>query len=198
MAPKICMLFSGTFRCFHQDLFERLVVRDKPIDLVCSLNKFDGTFSPQLSLTYYHMYELPDSWNFVGRGDKWNNYNTCSMYYHNQIAFRRASALKPDIVIKFRSDIIPSMEFPHFTPEKNTIYHPSSNSYSGINDQVAVGDFDSMKKYCDLYDHLEHYVNSKQCNFHPETLLLHHLRSSDLKIDKFHFDYTLDPHRRNN
>lgn len=196
MEPKRCMLFSGTFRCYHKDLIDRYVMQDKKIDLVCSLNKFDGTIPP--FLTYYHTYELPDSWDFVGRGDKWNNYNTCSMYYHNMIAFKRADYFKPDIVIKFRSDIIPRSEFPHFIPEKNTIYHPSSNSYSGINDQVAVGDYESMKKYCDLYNHLEHYVKSGQCRFHPETLLLHHLRTQGLNIQTFHFEYTLDPHRRNN
>lgn len=195
-SPKICMIFSGTFRCFHKELFDKFVLRDRDIDMVCSLNRFDGTYPPYL--TYFHTYNLPDSWEFVGRNGNWNNYNTCSMYYHNMKAFQRAEKLKPDIVIKFRSDVIPSMEFPDIIPEPNTVYHPSCNIYSGINDQVALGDFESMRKYCDLYNHLEEYVRSKQCNFHPETLLLHHLRTVGLNIKTFNFNYSLDPKRRNN
>lgn len=196
MELKRCMIFSGTFRCYNEELFKDLVIGDEKIDMVCSLNKFDGTYPPYL--TYFKTYELPDHWHFVNRLDNWSNYNTCSMYYHNNLAFKYASRLKPDIVIKMRSDIIPRSKFPHFIPAKNTVYHPNVEIYSGMNDQIAVGDFETMKIYCDLYNNLEQYVKGNECRFHAETLLLHHLRKHGVQVEKFNFNYSLAPNRRNN
>ena len=195
MEPKRCMIFSGTFRCFNPELFNKLVIQDKNIELICSLNTppCDGTIPPPL--TYYNPYQLPESWTFVNKTEKWNNYNTCSMFYHNMMAFERASALQPDIIIKFRSDIRPASEFPYFECAPNTIYHPNCNIWSGINDQVAVGDYESMRKYCDLYNHLEDYVKELKIPFHPETLLLFHLQKSGLTIKTFEFNYELDGNR---
>jgi hypothetical protein len=186
------MIFSGTFRCFDKEQFEQFVDKKRNIEIFCSLNDFHE-LAPTSST--YEKYVLPEHWKFVDNNIKWNNYNTCSMYYHNMMAFNKLSHLKPDIVIKFRSDVIPNSEFPDIIPEKNTIYHPKKHIFNGINDQIALGDYESMKIYCDLYNHLENYVVNDHCAFHPETLLHFHLKKQNISIKTFDFDYELSRNR---
>jgi hypothetical protein len=133
-----------------------------------------------------------------------NIYNCLSMFYHNKLAFElieREIEKKNkhySVVIKYRGDIQSNSDFPLLlTVEKNTIYIPEGCDWrDGINDQIAYGDYISMKKYSHVFDNIKDYCQ-EGIILHPETLLKHHLKVNHLKIKRFKFDYSLNEKRKN-
>lgn len=65
-----------------------------------------------------------------------------------------------------------------------------------MNDQIAIGDMQSMKVYCSIYDHVYKYVFEDDIILHPETLLHHHLQKLNIEISLFSYIYGLDPNRK--
>lgn len=132
------------------------------------------------------------------------------MYYCNMQAFRlieehqQEKGFVYDIVIKFRADIITNHILPiNFDICKHQIMIPSGEDYyfehgsqPGINDQIAYGDFQTMKLYSSLYSSIENYILSRISGYHPEALLLTHLQRHSINITRFDFEYTLDEHRK--
>jgi glycerophosphoryl diester phosphodiesterase len=117
--------------------------------------------------------------------------NAYSMFYHNFKAFEmiEASGLHFDVVIKSRFDMVSKDKLLPSPLDSNTVYIPNCNDWGGINDQVAYGDMESMKKYCDVVNNIIPLCNSG-VNFHPETLLHEHLTQC-LGIKRFDFKYEL-------
>jgi hypothetical protein len=125
--------------------------------------------------------------------------NTTSMFYNHykNMQLIEEYGKKYDVVLYLRADMLPSasLELP-LQIEKNTIYIPSSYDYNGINDQMAFGDFESMKKYTSLYAHLNTYIKNKEVGFHPETILQYHLKKIGVNISRFEFPYDLNEKRK--
>ena len=96
-----------------------------------------------------------------------------------------------------RSDIISNSKFPfdeNILVDSNTVYIPNCCDFLGINDQMAYGDFNSMKKYCDEYNNLS-TILSKLHHLNPEQILKKYLNNSGLNIKRYSFDYELNPKR---
>jgi len=84
---------------------------------------------------------------------------------------------------------------------KKTIFENGYyKSYSGdymeqyVMDHFAVGDYESMMKYCKCYSNLEFLCNQRKIPLHPEWITKQNLLASKLEIKRFKFDYSL--HRR--
>jgi hypothetical protein len=125
-----------------------------------------------------------------------NLYNMHSMFYHNYKCmeliknYQQKHNIKFDIIIKYRADIYSDNILNLDKPDKNTIYIPDRYNYGGINDQIAYGDFTSMEIYSECY--LNFLNCAKSCNkFHPETILSHHLKTKNLNISPFKYEYIL-------
>lgn len=102
--------------------------------------------------------------------------------------------------------MVPFEEFPF--PQKvepNTIYIPHGNDYpyhwdnpyyhvAGVNDRIAYGDVDSMRIYSNVYEKIDEYCSNGR-PYHPESLVLHHLESNGLKIQRFPFQFCLHSDR---
>jgi hypothetical protein len=123
--------------------------------------------------------------------------NMYSMFFHNMKCFQLIDNYQKnhnitfDIVVKYRADIKSTepLQFP-LQIKANTIYIPNSADYGGINDQIAYGNFNSMKEYSNCC--LQFYELAKKINrFHPESLLLAHLKQSKLDIERIKFKYKL-------
>ena len=110
----------------------------------------------------------------------YNQFKCMEMIYNHNLHF--------NIVVKWRTEISfrEMFQFEN-TLEKQTVYIPSDFDWGGINDQIAYGDFESMKLYSDLFKHLLDYIHIRA---HPETLLQHHLNKY-VKIERFRFPYHL-------
>jgi hypothetical protein len=138
-----------------------------------------------------------------------------SMFYHQNKAFKLLETYKEkhkypfDIILVFRTDVHPSnTSLPPMYPivegiRPNTVYIPgidisntkinstkdSSNSHAnGINTISAYGDFDSMKKYCNL-------IQSLSQPDHAEIILLKHIKNMNLEIQRFTHEVTKNKER---
>ena len=98
---------------------------------------------------------------------------------------------KYDLVIKIRFDIKLESFIDLYEVNPKKIYIPEGWDHrGGINDLLAVGGYDVMKTYCNLYSHLEEY--SEEGNmFHPETLLKVHLEKNQIEVERPKIGYFL-------
>ena len=81
--------------------------------------------------------------------------------------------------------------------DDNNIYVPDGNLFglpvpSGVNDHMAIGNYNSIKKYCSLYLYLEKYLNDGVI-IRPETILLAHLINMNLKVTYYIRNYGIIP-----
>jgi hypothetical protein len=141
--------------------------------------------------------------------------NTYSMFYHNKRCFDLIEKYyqKFDIIIRFRADIHSPEVLPILNIKPNTIYIPKGQDpFEGtINDQVAYGDFNSIKIYCEVVNNIIAFCNcnkpqliksfnsiiNKNTLFHPETLMKKQLDVCRLNIIRFDYTYNLDKIRFN-
>ena len=55
----------------------------------------------------------------------------------------------------------------------------------GINDRLAIGDFESMKKYMYIFDNCIHLLENNLSFPHPESLTLGNIQYNNLNIERF-------------
>ncbi len=97
-----------------------------------------------------------------------------------------------DIIISLRIDLHFNSKFEFNKIEENTIYIPKCYDYGGINDQLAYGDFDAMKKYMNIFDNIIELLNTNKSIVHPETLTLANINYMSLKVSRFCCNYFID------
>lgn len=102
-----------------------------------------------------------------------------------------------DIVVRCRPDLMlqTPINFESIINEIiNGLYDiqiPSPQfNHKGINDQLAIGNWKGMKHYMSIMDNVEEVVNRRKV-WHPETLLMLHLRTPDIRIHQMIYDYTI-------
>jgi hypothetical protein len=124
-----------------------------------------------------------------------------SMFYHENKAFSliekdvTENNMRYDCVVYTRADIKSEDSLQLEMPKPNTIYVPIGNDYEGINDRMAYGDFDSMKKYCSIIDNLTSPQSMNGTN--PEGIIKSHLERHSLQVIRFKYDTTLSNQRKN-
>ena len=125
--------------------------------------------------------------------------NVWSMYAHNQGAFRlmeayeQAHALRFDVVVKYRTDIVCDTPLPLPSPlDEGVLYIPAGADWGGLNDQIALGSRETMRVYCDCVDALMELHQHENVRWHPETLLRAYVqRRTSLAVRRFPFPYDL-------
>jgi hypothetical protein len=96
-----------------------------------------------------------------------------------------------DIVISLRIDVIFNNKFIFDDLEDNTIYIPLDNDFcGGINDQIAYGKLDVMRKY--NYINVIDLLEKKLTVAHPENLTLVNILYNNLSIKRVNLQYFLD------
>jgi len=108
-----------------------------------------------------------------------------------------------DILYKypFQFDSIPCIDMTvppspsaitHRPFEKDRIYVPIDYDYSeGLNDNMAFGSLDIMKKYCYIYKNVLHLLAEKLSIPHSEKLNLANLRFQNVPIERFFITYSI-------
>ncbi len=148
--------------------------------------------------------------------NKWMPYNCLSMYYNDLNAFNMAVSYAEknnfnyDIFLKWRADII-STEFPSFNKcDENILYsvipecyfqtpEPSLYPYVWIiSDAIAYGNKFIMSIYCKTYEFaLKHNKESNgKYPIHFENTLTESIVSSNIRYEKFEYNYSLHKDRR--
>lgn len=180
---KTYIIFSSTLRKFDMNLYEEYMLKDANIISLASCNYKYRALIPQTIKKFIIPIDLQLA----------DNNNILSIHYHNNRAYngiiKRYDLNSDDIIIKYCSDVIPSMAFPHPTKplEDNTIYVPECN-----NDNIAYGNVKSMEIYCNLYYSIRKYVEDDNITFDNKTLINHHMSINEIHIKTFKFDYSLN------
>lgn len=99
------------------------------------------------------------------------------------------NSVKYDASIALRVDLVFHNKFTFpIHVEENTIYIPSNNDWSGLNDRVAYGNIDVMCKYMNIIDNVYYLLNIKKCNRHPECLTFANMKYHRIDICRFDND----------
>lgn len=125
--------------------------------------------------------------------------NTCSMFYKK----RRLSDMISDdydMIINIRPDLVSldGKQLLHIILnillkyDNNILYVPKIYHSFGVTDTIAIGHFNLMKKYFQLYDKIDKFIN--HYIFNPEYLVYKHLSESDIDLDVFDWTYKIYRH----
>lgn len=206
---NIAVFFSGrlTEKYFVKDNLEKLRERYNPI-IFCSLNenadskefidKFVKEFNIKDECINIERCIMPEEMFKSIKNLNGSYNNVYSMYYNNKKNYEliknyeKMHNIKFDVILRYRTeiwsnDVIDIIE----NLKKNTVYIPNKYDWcGGLNDQVAYGDSESMEKYCECVDNIVNLCNQGVI-YHPETLLLHHVKSKNLSIERINFEYRL-------
>lgn len=216
---KIAVYFSGRIKTYERLLdFLKNLQRENDLDYFCSINgekdEYHETFLNELQVKHSffgkHEKEYQEDWF-----DKFKRlpcdhphvwYKISSSLWNNKRAFelieecQQTHAIHYDLVMKFRADLIPHENFLFPSSiEENTVYIPQNHDcpyhwddpyyhVDGINDHIAYGDLDVMKRYSNVYEKVDQYCSNGR-PYHPESLLLHHLETERLNIQRFPYRY---------
>lgn len=208
---KIAIFFSGRIKGYEYTFPHLKSIIDKynPVFFTSlnqeSENEYTKTFCEKFNIKTdqinYEKTILPDSLKDVNSGS--HVLNTYSMFYHNYKAFcliekyQTSHNIHFDVVVKYRAEINSSNVLKFNETENDKLYIPNGLDYGGTNDQIAYGNFDVMKKYCELGNgNVETLHLEKKTRYHPETLLYYHIKSSNLSLIRPTFSYKLDGSRR--
>ena len=203
---KIAVLFAGRVRGFEDciETQKKFIFKNYDIDIYLAHNANNVDDNLELFQKLYNVKKIESIKIDLEPYLKYKNYNGYGMNGHNSVIMFKciyeAFKMIPeeyDVVIYMRADEIISSSIEFEKLQENTIYIPEGNDYvGGINDQFAVGNYESMKKYCSLFENLTDYLDNKGAIFHPESLVKFHLEYQKLNIVRFPLSYTLHGLRR--
>jgi hypothetical protein len=97
-----------------------------------------------------------------------------------------------DIIISLRIDLVFHNSFNLTSVQPYTIYIPSGNDCDGINDQVAYGSMDVMKKYMNIYEYIIELLETKTTIVHPESLTLANIQFHKINIIRVNLSHVIE------
>lgn len=102
------------------------------------------------------------------------------------------TSIQYDIVVSLRIDCIFINNFVFNRLDDNTIYIPLNYDYGGINDQIAYGKIDVMKKYNSIFSNLLFFLDNNISEPHSECLHYTNITFYNLIIQRLNIYYYLD------
>lgn len=204
---RIAVLFSGRIDRYEEhhtnimnnivqdhnvDFFISTICTTEDLENFCILYNPMGICNEPIDYQKYSKYE-------GNRYHMTNFHNMMCMHTHRMRVFQEMERYKHathttyDLVISMRldaysDDVLNYTEIMEGISEKD-IYIPLGYDWGGVNDQMAIGEFSSMKAYMNVYQDIERWLMVS--NFGPETLLKNYLDTQDVHIKRFPFRYRL-------
>jgi hypothetical protein len=124
-----------------------------------------------------------------------------SQFFHKYRAFQLLESYQTnhkiafDCVLLFRADVNSSEEFILKPPKENTLYIPEGKDYYGLNDQLAYGNFETMKKYCYGAVHFKDVCDQLGILKFPysinENIMKKHVENTKCILERFPYNYDL-------
>ena len=213
--PRVALCISGYLRTFG-DTFKNLekhILLNNNCDIF--IHTWDTNFDNQKSfkdkidenyiLSTFNpkkiIIEKPKNFNLSPimhkqNVDNRNINNVLSMLYKikkcNDLKneYENQKNIKYDATIRYRSDILMKEDLLIRNIENNSIYFPEYGNFGGICDQMAFGNTEMMNIYSSLFDKIENYLY-EGLPLNPEKLLLHHIKSKSIKINRFFSKFVL-------
>lgn len=99
-----------------------------------------------------------------------------------------------DVIVSLRLDLIFETKFNFVQPQERHIYIPVGRDYvdNAVNDNIAYGTLDVMRKYCQIYIWAHALLERKLVLNHPETLNYANLLLHSFHIVRVDISYTFD------
>ena len=222
---RYAILIGGRINCADENLMEQLkanILSDDKIwfDVFLGLNSntlkskskiirnrayCNKLFGPViLASLVFRSYIIPRKYiDFKNKDSGTSAQNTLSMYYFNKVAFKlckkyaEKQCIEYNALMKFRPDIINSKMVDIGDVVENTVYIPKYNDWNGgINDQIAYGNMKTMEKYCTLFDTIYNNLdNVADYYLHPERMLLRHIITYKIDVQRVDYLYKLNSNR---
>jgi len=95
-----------------------------------------------------------------------------------------------EVVLSLRLDCVFQNQFDFTGIAENTVYIPTGNDFWGINDQLAYGSLDTMKKYNSI--DAKTLLDRKLSIPHPECLCLANIQFHGLQVQRVNLQYYRD------
>ena len=204
---RIAVLVYGRLNkcCEHHQNIVKSLGEDNHIDFflssdnapVSQLNNFIHLYSPVLYSNYPTRYACNLS-KYPGKRSETNIHKmTCHFINKNRVfklleIYADKNSIQYDCVVSLRVDCVFQDKFDLSSLDNNTIYIPFNYDYvdNGINDQVAYGQMDVMKKY--NYINPLYLLNKRLSIPHPESLNYANIKLHKLNIKRPSINYYLD------
>lgn len=194
---RFLTLHDTTFFCSLNESINEPVFTHTFCDDLNISNKYIKRIYPSLRLNIEATVEPKELYKYPKRLDT-SYHRTFSMFYHNKRCielieeYQKHHKMTFDIIIKYRGDLASdeNMEIVDSLCQ-NTVYIPNCSDWGGMNDQIAYGNFESMKQYCMCVDNLLTYCADDKKEYHPETLLKHHIERCGLNVIRFPYNYRI-------
>jgi len=127
------------------------------------------------------------------------NFYSCMFHENKCFQLLEKFGKKFDYVIYYRADVNNTEDLVLKPLQLNTIYAPSYENQSsrildvdGINNEIAYGNFDSMKIYCSVVFSLEDMYRDYGVMLHPELCFKRFLIDRNkIRVEMFDYKYTL-------
>lgn len=172
----------------------------------CKPDHFQKIITPESDL-YFYTYEDPMMGRFVKiPGEYWSLEigshpydknrrpetsvaNTFNQWHNNFIGFNLVPKVY-DVYVRIRADITFSerVDFTKYDYSGLKVYIPHGHNYwGGVNDQVAFGNYEAMKKYYSVYlNHGE--IFKAGVEFHTERYVTENLRREGVEVVRIPID----------
>lgn len=217
-SPKhVAIMFSGRIKNYEHNKAIIKAIQDKyKATVFCSINKkIKSDYIKQFCTDFDIKDEqinleptiTPDWVKELSSTPETSHSNFYSNMYHKYKAFELIEKYQAkhkihfDCVIFTRveidSSLSPTLDIKEVKP--NTLYVPEPiYDYSGLNDQMAYGDFNTMKLYCNMVNEVKKMCHEQKVLFHPETMLLKHVQNIGVHLERFSHFYMFHARARNN
>ncbi len=116
--------------------------------------------------------------------------NIARMWYNRSQAFDLMTT-DYDFIVSTRIDLVYKNPIDYSKLEKRHLYIPTKADYSGYQDKIAYGDYNTMKIYMSLYNDMDMLLKKYKIN--PEPLLKHYLNFEKVEIVRTELDQKISP-----
>jgi hypothetical protein len=209
---KIAILFYGRLNKFreHKDNILNAVGNDNDIDIFLSCSnesdnivaEFIDLYNPVDVLNQRVILPITLLQAIENKNRKNGIINNIILHFMNKsnvfkllLNHINKTGIKYDIVISLRLDLLlyDKFNFSNFINNNNFIYIPEGNDWEGgINDQIAYGNIEAMRKYMFIFNNMIFLLNNKNNLIHPETLVRENIYHNNLNMIRFNLKYTID------
>ncbi len=210
---KLAILYSGRIDNFEKS-YEKImenIVEDNEVDFFISyqkgtnyeeLIKFIEKYKPKLyresDENYFDISQYIEPSHLIVK----SKHNMMCMFLNRKYVFElfekyvKVLNKEYDLIFSCRVDIIIKSKIDlyrlYYWSSKGYISIPGGDDQNGINDKIAVGNYNEMKKYFKCYDSLK-YIFDNGGTLHPETCLFEYLiLYMRLNLSRFYLDYQIE------
>jgi hypothetical protein len=200
------LVYGRLNKCIeHYDNIIHAIGQDNQIDFFMSsdnspiVGDFIKTYNPIAYINEPIEYKL-DFGTFNGKRLETNISNMTRHFINKYRVFNlleehvKRTSTEYDIIISLRVDLVFQNKIQMTGLEPNTIYIPEGNDFieNAINDQLALGSFQVMKSYSNIYMNAFRMLQMGITIPHPESLNYANIVNNNIHIQRFPLKYYID------